>query len=86
MDLNDKIWNPWHGCHRCSEGCQNCYAYFLNKRYGRDTNEVVKNKSDFTLPNKKDRNGNWKLPSGISSPWMARSTRSATALNRWCRH
>lgn len=64
MDINDKIWNPWHGCHRYSEGCQNCYAYFLDKRYGRDTNEVVKNKSDFNLPVKKDKEGNWKLPSG----------------------
>ena len=64
MDINDKIWNPWHGCHKCSEGCQNCYAYFLDKRYGRDTNEVVKNKSDFNLPVKKDRGGNWKLPDG----------------------
>ena len=65
MDINDKIWNPWHGCHKCSEGCQNCYAYFLDKRYGRDTNEVVKNKSDFNLPVKKDRNGNYKLPDGV---------------------
>ncbi len=64
MDLNDKIWNPWHGCHKCSEGCQNCYAYFLDKRYGRDTNEVLRNKSDFNLPIKKDRDGNWKLPGG----------------------
>lgn len=64
MDLNDKIWNPWHGCHKCSEGCQNCYAYFLDKRYGRDTNEVVKNKSGFDLPVKKDRDGFYKLESG----------------------
>lgn len=64
MDLNDKIWNPWHGCHKCSEGCQNCYAYFLDKRYGRDTNEVVKNKSDFNLPIKKTREGEYKLPDG----------------------
>lgn len=64
MDLNDRIWNPWHGCHKCSEGCQNCYAYFLDKRYGRDTNEVLKNKSDFNLPVKKDKNGNYKLPGG----------------------
>lgn len=64
MDINDKIWNPWHGCHKYSEGCQNCYAYFLDKRYGRDTNEVVKNKSTFNLPVKKDRNGSWKLPKG----------------------
>lgn len=64
MDLNDKIWNPWHGCHKCSEGCQNCYAYFLDKRYGRDTNQVLKNKSDFNLPIKKDKEGNWKLSDG----------------------
>lgn len=64
MDINDKIWNPWHGCHRCSEGCQNCYAYFLDKRYGRDTNQVVKNKSGFDAPVKKDRNGAFKLESG----------------------
>lgn len=54
MDMNDKTWNPWHGCHKCSEGCQNCYAYFLDKRYGRDTDEVVKNKSSFSFPVKKE--------------------------------
>lgn len=64
MDINDKTWNPWHGCHKCSEGCQNCYAYFLDKRYGRDTNEVVKNKSNFNFPVKKDRKGHYKLESG----------------------
>ena len=64
MDINDKTWNPWHGCHKCSEGCQNCYAYFLDKRYGRDTNEVVKNKSNVNFPVKKDRAGQYKLESG----------------------
>ena len=24
------IWNPWHGCHKISEGCQHCYMYFLD--------------------------------------------------------
>jgi len=64
MDNNDLTWNPWHGCHKCSEGCQNCYAYFLDKRYGRDTNEVVINKSNYDYPIKKDRDGNYKLPGG----------------------
>ena len=64
MDIDDKTWNPWHGCHKCSEGCQNCYAYFLDKRYGRDTNKVVKNKSNFNFPVKKDRAGQYKLESG----------------------
>ena len=64
MDRYDLVWNPWHGCHKYSEGCQNCYAYFLDRRYGRDTNEVVRNKSGFDLPVKKDREGNYKMPSG----------------------
>ena len=63
MDRNDLVWNPWHGCHKHSEGCQNCYAFFLDKRYGRDTNEVVRNKSGFDLPIKKDRAGAYKMPS-----------------------
>lgn len=64
MGINDLTWNPWHGCHKCSEGCQNCYAYFLDKRYGRDTSQVSLNKSNFALPVKRDRAGNYKLPSG----------------------
>ncbi len=24
------IWNPWHGCHKVSEGCRHCYMYFLD--------------------------------------------------------
>lgn len=64
MDINDLTWNPWHGCHKCSEGCQNCYAYFLDKRYGRDTSIVSLNKSGLNLPVKKDKDGNFKLPSG----------------------
>lgn len=65
MDINDLTWNPWHGCHKCSEGCQNCYAYFLDKRYGRDTNTVTLNKSNFDFPIKRDRAGHYKLPSGV---------------------
>lgn len=27
-------WNPVHGCSRVSEGCRNCYAEQLSRRYG----------------------------------------------------
>ena len=27
-----EIWNPWHGCKKYSEGCENCYMYFLDKQ------------------------------------------------------
>ena len=66
MDRHDLVWNPWHGCHKHSEGCQNCYAFFLDKRYGRDTNEVARNKSGFDAPVKKDKNGNYKMPAGAN--------------------
>lgn len=23
------IWNPWHGCHKISEGCEHCYMRCL---------------------------------------------------------
>ena len=30
------IWNPWHGCKKCSEGCANCYMYFLDAQRGKN--------------------------------------------------
>ncbi len=24
-------WNPWHGCRKYSEGCQNCYVYRMDE-------------------------------------------------------
>ena len=36
------IWNPWHGCHKVSEGCQHCYMYFLDGKRGIDTSKVYR--------------------------------------------
>ncbi len=58
------IWNPWHGCHKISEGCQHCYMYFLDKRRGIDTANVFRTEN-FDLPLRKGRDGNFKLPSGM---------------------
>lgn len=58
------LWNPWHGCHKCSPGCKNCYVYHRDACYEKDSNVVVKNKTSFTLPIKKDRHGSYKIPSG----------------------
>ena len=30
------IWNPWHGCHKISPGCLNCYVYRRDEAVGRD--------------------------------------------------
>lgn len=44
------IWNPWHGCHKCSEGCIRCYMYETDKNYGRTSNVVVRARTGFRLP------------------------------------
>ena len=27
VDKKSALWNPWHGCHKLSEGCRHCYVY-----------------------------------------------------------
>jgi protein gp37 len=54
-------WNPWHGCHKISAGCQNCYVYRIDAGFDKDASIVTKT-ADFNLPLKRTRNGNYKLP------------------------
>lgn len=63
--MND-IWNPWHGCRKYTEGCENCYMYFLDAQRDRDGSEIYKVKTNFNLPLKKTRTGEYKIPSGSS--------------------
>ncbi|WP_005038171.1 DUF5131 family protein [Holophaga foetida] len=58
------IWNPWHGCHRVSEGCAHCYMYFLDERRGRDCSQIHRNRSGFRYPLQRDREGRYKIRSG----------------------
>ncbi len=57
------MWNPWHGCHKCSPGCKNCFVFYFDELRRKDTNIVVKSKTNFNLPLKKDRKGNYKIKS-----------------------
>lgn len=63
-DAMHDIWNPWHGCKKISEGCENCYMYFQDKLRGRDGSVVFKTKNGFDYPLHKDRKGNFKIKSG----------------------
>jgi len=56
-------WNPWHGCRKYSEGCQNCYVYRIDKIFGKDASEVVKT-SSYYFPIQRKRDNSYKLPSG----------------------
>lgn len=57
------LWNPWHGCHKISAGCLNCYMYRGDARRGVDST-IVKQTKDFDKPVKKKRNGEYKIPPG----------------------
>jgi len=59
-----KIWNPWHGCRKYSEGCDHCYMFYLDAQRDRDGSDIYKVKTNFNLPIKKDRKGNYKISSG----------------------
>lgn len=58
------IWNPWHGCKKCSEGCENCYMYFLDAQRGKNGSDIYRTKSGFNYPLSKDRHGRYKVQSG----------------------
>ena len=56
-------WNPWHGCHKISAGCANCYVYRRDAEHNKDSSIVTKN-SAFDLPVKKYKNGDYRVKSG----------------------
>lgn len=57
------IWNPWHGCHKKSAGCLNCYMFRRDSLYDKDSNIVTKTK-DFNLAIKKYKNGMYYISEG----------------------
>lgn len=56
-------WNPWHGCHKYSAGCANCYVYRGDAKRGIDSSIVTKTAA-FDAPVKRLKNGNYKIKSG----------------------
>lgn len=79
-------WNPWHGCHKISEGCLHCYVYRIDRRAERDSSAVTLN-STFTLPTHYKKDGEPVIPYGETvytcfssdflveeaDPWRARA-------------
>lgn len=57
------VWNPWHGCLKYSEGCQNCYVYRRDESIGKDASITQKTQA-FELPLKRTRQGAYKVPPG----------------------
>lgn len=57
------MWNPWRGCHKCSEGCKFCYIHKGDWKRGIDTNKIEKT-DHFTAPVDKNEKGEYKIKSG----------------------
>ena len=66
MELKSKhfMWSPWHGCHKISPGCQNCYVEILDKQFDRDATVVKRNITNFNMPIRLTRNRTYSIPSG----------------------
>lgn len=58
------IWNPWHGCTPASEGCANCYMFYMDKHRGIDPHVVTRSKSSFDYPLQRRRDGSYKVQAG----------------------
>ena len=58
------IWNPWHGCRKCSEGCQNCYMFFLDSQHGKNGGDIYRTGAGFKYPISKTRSGQYRVKSG----------------------
>ena len=54
------MYNPWHGCHKYSEGCRNCYMFYFDSKRGIDSNIITKTRN-FYMPLQKDKKGNYKF-------------------------
>lgn len=63
IESGSKMWNPWHGCKKLSDGCKHCYVYRGDSKRGIDSSIITKTKS-FDLPVQKKRNGEYKIPGG----------------------
>ncbi len=60
IQWTDHTWNPWRGCRKISAGCQNCYMYRDQLRYGRDPRAIVRAaEKTFRAPTK------WKTPARV---------------------
>ncbi|MBQ7496710.1 MAG: DUF5131 family protein [Selenomonas sp.] len=60
-----KSWNLWHGCRKYSEGCDNCYMYFLDEVRGvPERASLICKTRDFGKPLRKNRYGDYKIPAG----------------------
>jgi len=50
IEWTEATWNPWMGCTKVSAGCDHCYMFTEQRRYGHDPAVVRRSKTRFTAP------------------------------------
>ena len=50
ISWTEATWNPWMGCTKVSEGCDNCYMFREQRQYGNDPEVVRRSKTKFRFP------------------------------------
>ena len=68
------VWNPWHGCHKKSEGCAHCYMFARDASVGK-VSTVVRTTADFSLPVRRRRDGSYEYY--ISEPIVSNDAKGA---------
>lgn len=58
------IWNPWHGCKKKSEGCENCYMMYLDQVHRTGDGTTIYKTQAYTYPLAKRKDGLYKIHSG----------------------
>ncbi len=61
-------WNLWHGCHRVSPACANCYMFYLDEQHRGEAadSETIYRTKQFYYPLERNRKGEYKMKSGES--------------------
>lgn len=50
IEWTEATWNPWRGCTKVSPGCDHCYMFREQRRYGKDPEVVIRSKTTFDAP------------------------------------
>lgn len=59
------MWNPWHGCHKISEGCLNCYMFRMDARFDKESS-IIQQTTNLHLPLSRKKDGSYKYPSNTT--------------------